>query len=133
MAAFAEEDDVLAGEEGVLEGGDDGVVEALDVGEEGLAGLEALDEVLAQFITDGEDGVASGAEFADGLRSLCHAGSLPAGASVRARCGAGMVLGRGTRPLGRRGLGARSFRLGPERPRLARSGVAGESHHAPEV
>jgi hypothetical protein len=39
------------------------------------------------------------------LRSLCHAGSLPAGASVRTRCGAGMVLVRGTRALGKGGLG----------------------------
>ena len=53
LAALAEEDDVLAGEDGVLDVREDGVLVADDAGEVLLALLDALDEVLAHLLLDG--------------------------------------------------------------------------------
>ncbi len=56
LAAEAEEEDVVLGEDGVDELGDDGVAVADDSGEEGIgvAFLEVGDDVFAEFIFDGE-------------------------------------------------------------------------------
>ena len=70
LAALAEEDDVLAGEDGVFHLGDDGVFIAHDAGEEGAALTHAGHEVAADFLPDGEDAVAGLAELAEGRRLL---------------------------------------------------------------
>src|SRR5439155_16434063 len=72
LAALAEEDDVLAGEDGVLQLRDDAVVVAADAGEEGLAGGELADQVAAQLGLDGLDAVLGLAELAEGLGEGCH-------------------------------------------------------------
>ncbi len=62
LAAFAEQDDVVAGQQGALELGGDGVLVADDTGEAVLAGAQALDEVGPQLLLDGAVLVAGGAQ-----------------------------------------------------------------------
>lgn len=95
LSALAEEDDVLAGEDGVDDVGDDGFVVAVDSWEKGLAGADFGDEVFPHLFADGEDAVSGGAEFSDGSgafegRHWCATpSSLPAiGAGSRRRGGA---------------------------------------------
>jgi len=72
LSAEAEEDEVVAGEDGVDDLGDDGVVVADDAGEEGLVftsyGAEAGDEVVAELVLDAaidaRGGEFGGAELA---------------------------------------------------------------------
>ena len=47
LAAFAQEDHVLAGEEGILHLGDDGIFKAMNAGKQRLAVQHFLDQVLA--------------------------------------------------------------------------------------
>ena len=78
LAAEAEEDEVVAREDGVDDLGDDGVVEADDAGEEGLAfalaagrdGAEARDEVVAELVLDAA-GDAFGGEFGGAELAEC--------------------------------------------------------------
>ena len=53
LAALAEEHDVVAGEQGALELGPDGVLEADDAGERGLPCAQPVDEVGADLGLDG--------------------------------------------------------------------------------
>ncbi len=74
LAAEAEKDEVMAGEDGVNDLRDDGVVVADDAGEEGLAGgsigAQAGDEIVAELILDAAGdalgGVFAVAECAEG-------------------------------------------------------------------
>ena len=68
LAALAEQDDVLAGEDGVLDLRDDGLLVADEQREEGLARAHLLDEVLAHLLLDREDAVAARSKLADRLR-----------------------------------------------------------------
>jgi hypothetical protein len=69
LAAEAKEEDVMFGEEGVDDLGDDGVAVAEDAGEEVAAAavlFEFGDDVFAEFVFDGEGVVTRGFELADG-------------------------------------------------------------------
>ena len=66
LAPFAQQDDVLAGEDGVFQLGNDGVVEADDAGEYGFLGADFGNQVVADFGADGDGLIAAGAEFAAG-------------------------------------------------------------------
>ena len=59
--------DVLAGEDGVLDGRDDGVVVADDAREDRLVRREPAQQVGAQLLLDGPRPVAAGAQLAEGL------------------------------------------------------------------
>src|ERR1017187_6127600 len=73
LAALAEEDEVLAGEDGVLELRDDRFLVAEDALEEGVAGGEAAGQVAAQLRAHGPDAVLGATQLADGGRpGLCH-------------------------------------------------------------
>ena len=67
LAALAEEDDVLAGEDRVLDLRDDRLVVADDAGQERLAAREARDEVVAHLLLDRFALPATVAEVADCL------------------------------------------------------------------
>src|SRR6185312_5428657 len=69
LAALAEEDQVLAAEDGVLDLRDDGVVVADDAGQERLAAPQARDEVVAQLLLDRLALPAAGLELPDGSRT----------------------------------------------------------------
>ena len=72
LAAEAEEEDVVLGEDGVDDLGDDGIAIAEDAGEEvGVASArppraDSGDGVFSEFVFDGEGFVAGGFELADG-------------------------------------------------------------------
>ena len=97
LAPLAEQDQVLAGQERVLDLGQDGLVEADDAGEDALAALELPDEVLADLGLDGARRVACLTKLADGSR-LRHTRDLTMrrvppscqrdGPPMRARCDA---------------------------------------------
>ena len=53
LALLAEEEQVVPGEDGDRDLGDDGVVVADDAGKERLVGLERGEEVVAEFVLDG--------------------------------------------------------------------------------
>jgi hypothetical protein len=81
LAALAQEDQVLAAEDGVLDLGHDGVVEPDDAGQERLAAPQARDEVVAQLLLHRLALPAAASQLPDGLRSrhersrsLCCAG-----------------------------------------------------------
>src|SRR3972149_3963426 len=78
LAALAEEDDVLAGEERVLDLGDAGLLVADDPGKERLAAAEPRDQVVAQLLLDGPGDVAARRELADRARPRRHATAPPA-------------------------------------------------------
>src|SRR4029077_17951587 len=65
LAALAQKDDVVPGEQGALQLGYDGVVEADDAGERGFAGAEAAEQVGTDLLLDGSSGVTGVAEFAE--------------------------------------------------------------------
>jgi hypothetical protein len=75
LAALAEEDDVLAGEDGVLDLREHAVLVADDAGEQRLAVAQARDQVVAQLLLDRLRRVSAVAELLDRSR-LGHAGSL---------------------------------------------------------
>ena len=75
LAALAEQDQVLAGQERVLDLREDRLVEADDPGKDALAALELPDEVLADLGLDGPRRVACLPQLADGSR-LRHARDL---------------------------------------------------------
>src|SRR5206468_11677112 len=77
LAALAEEDDVLAGENGVLQVRQDGVLVANDPREVGLALLDAPNEVLAHLLLYSDRFVTGVAQLSNGLGLLLyHCGSL---------------------------------------------------------
>jgi predicted transcriptional regulator len=59
LAAETEEDEVVAGEEGVDDLRDDGVIVAVDAGKQRAAFAEAGDEVIADLVFDGAAGWAA--------------------------------------------------------------------------
>ena len=69
LAALAEHDDVVAGDDRVGELGQDRVVVAHDAGEQLLAGAEAGQEVAAHLLLDRFALVPAGAQLGDRLRS----------------------------------------------------------------
>lgn len=87
----------MAGEDGVDDLGDDGIVVAEDAGEEGLAGPEAGDEILAEFVLDGAVGearfgeIVGLAESAEGLRQGVN-GELHRKSLLGARAAPGILL-----------------------------------------
>ena len=72
LPALAEQHEVVAGEQGALDLGDDGVVEADDAGQGRGAGGEAGDEVLADLGLDAAVDVPGGAQFAEGVDAGCR-------------------------------------------------------------
>ncbi len=68
LASLAEQYQVLAGQEGILDLGYDRVLEADDAGEKLLAALDLSDEVLTDFLFDGRRLVTTVAQFGYGLR-----------------------------------------------------------------
>ena len=74
LAALAEEDDVLPGEDRVLDRGQDGLVVADDALEDRPAGRQAGDEVGPQLLLDGARSPARIAELADGGGEACGGG-----------------------------------------------------------
>ena len=66
LAALAEEDHVVPGEERVLELREDRVLVAHDDGEQLLAGLDLGDGVAAQLLLHGDRGPSGGPELAEG-------------------------------------------------------------------
>ncbi len=67
LAALAQEDDVLAGEDGVLELRDDGFFEAVDAGEQLLAACHLADQVAAHLFLDGQDLVTRSLQLTERL------------------------------------------------------------------
>ena len=65
LAALTEQHEVVAGDEGPLDLGEDGVLEPDHAGEAGLAAAEPGEQVGAQFGLDRPEGRAAGAEFAE--------------------------------------------------------------------
>jgi hypothetical protein len=63
LAAQAEEEHIVLGEDGVLDLRDHGFVVADDAGEERLAALKLADQVVPHFVLDAGDGIAAGFEF----------------------------------------------------------------------
>ena len=109
LAALAEQDQVVPGDERALDLGDDGVLEPDDAGQRGLAGGQPGEQVVADLGLDRPGGGAAGAELAQ----RCRPGSggmgdceVPSGAAsvtsttVRRRCD-GRVF---RRPASIRGL-----------------------------
>ena len=78
LAALAEQHQVVAGEQGALELGQDGVVEADDAGEGRLARAQPVEQVLADLLLDGARGVAGVAQLAQRRRAVrvAHAPTL---------------------------------------------------------
>ena len=74
LAALAEEDEVLAGEDGVLDRRDDGVVVADDAGQDLAAGREARQQVRPQLLLDRPRSPAGVAQLGDrgGARGRRH-------------------------------------------------------------
>ena len=74
LPALPQEDDVLSGQEGVLQVGDDRLLEADDAWQMVcLASTNPFDEVLAQLLLDGQDLVAGLAKLPNRRRLLsCH-------------------------------------------------------------
>ena len=70
LAALAEQDEVVAGEQRALEVGQDGVVEADDAGETGLAGAQPGEQVVADLGLDGAVDVAARAQLAEIVRLM---------------------------------------------------------------
>ena len=66
LAALAQQDDVLAGQDGVFQLGDDGLLEADDAGKDWLFGADLGNQVAADFLAHGDGLVAAVAEFAEG-------------------------------------------------------------------
>src|SRR5919107_853839 len=66
LAALAEQDEVVAGDEGPLDLGDDGVLEADHAGQAGLAGADAGEQVGADLGLDRPEGGSVGTELAEG-------------------------------------------------------------------
>jgi hypothetical protein len=66
LAALAQEDEVVAGEDGVLHLRDHRLLVADDAGEEGLPVTQAVDQVLAELLLHRADAVPARAELADG-------------------------------------------------------------------
>ena len=95
LAALAEEDDVLAGEDRVLELRDDGVFEAEDAGEHVLALAHLVDQVAAHLLLDGLHLVAGAAQLTECTGFGCHDPSGRGGAFQRGFGGhPGFVSGR---------------------------------------
>ena len=69
LALFAEEEQVVPGEQGEVDLGNDGVFVADDAGEEFFAGLQHAEEVVADLLLDGLGHPAAGAEFSQGARA----------------------------------------------------------------
>jgi hypothetical protein len=67
LPAQSQKNDVVLGEDGVVDGRDDGALVAVDAGEGRFAPRDHGQEVLAHFIFDGADGIAGGAELAEGV------------------------------------------------------------------
>ena len=61
MPALSQQDDVLPGEYGVFQLGDDGLFEAYNAGEHQFFGPYLGDQVFANLMADGEDLVSAGA------------------------------------------------------------------------
>ena len=77
MAAEAEEEEIVAGEDAVDQLGEDGVAVADDSGEELFAGLELVDDVAAELVFDGAGAVAGFFELADGCGTrMTHVGMI---------------------------------------------------------
>src|SRR2546430_681397 len=66
LATLAQEDDVLARQDGVLDLGNDGSLEADDAGEELLARLDLADQVLAHLLLDRKDTVLTLSKLGEG-------------------------------------------------------------------
>ncbi len=66
LAALAEQDDILPGEDGVLNLRDDGLLIADDAGEYLFASAHLPHQVLAHLVLDGKHAVATIAELPDG-------------------------------------------------------------------
>ena len=78
LAAEAQEQDVVLGEDRVLHLGDDGVFVPQDVGEDRLAGTDLGDEVAAHLVLDRLVLVAAGPQLSQRSRSLRrHRGGSP--------------------------------------------------------
>jgi hypothetical protein len=69
LAALAEEDDVLAAEDGVLDLRDDGVFVAHDAGQERSALAQARHEIVAQFLLHRAPAIAAVAKLSDRARA----------------------------------------------------------------
>ena len=74
LAALAEQHDVVAGEQGALELGDDAAAEAVQPGPRVVAGREGGEQVVADLGAHGPGDVPGGAQLADGGRggTLAH-------------------------------------------------------------
>ncbi len=66
LAPLAQEDDVLPGEDRVLNLGNDGILIANDAGKQLLTAADHANEVPAHLLIDGLDGVTGGSELTDG-------------------------------------------------------------------
>ena len=90
LAALAEEDDVVAGEEGVLELREHGLLVAEHALEQRLAGRDAGHGVGADLLLDGPRLPAIGSELPDRCWTCCHGGNLsPERRACRFRAGVG--------------------------------------------
>jgi hypothetical protein len=70
LAAFAEQDHVVAGQQRPLHLGQHGVVVTDDAREAGRAGSQPVEQVVAQLLLDGAELVAGGPQLADGARKI---------------------------------------------------------------
>ena len=70
LAALAQQDQVVAGQDAALQRRQHGVVEPDEAGEEVLAGLQPREQVVAELLLHGSVGVARGPELADGARTV---------------------------------------------------------------
>ena len=95
LATLAQQDDVLAGQDCILEGGNDGLIEALDAGEEGATLSYACNEVLAHLLADRAGGVATGAKLGQRL------GAIGVIRALRRLAGGGVLSRHGWGPFGR--------------------------------
>src|SRR5579872_1271393 len=69
LALFAEEKQVVAGDEREIDFGNDGVIVADDAGEEVFAGLEHTEEIVTDFLLDGFGNPAAGTQLGKGRGS----------------------------------------------------------------
>lgn len=74
LTLFAEEEHVVASEDGVDDLGDDGVFVAEDAGEEVVAAAEGGDEVVAEFDLDGAGDPTGAAEVGERAGECCRGG-----------------------------------------------------------
>ena len=98
LAAFAQQDDVLAGQDGVFQLRDNGLLEADDAGEHRLFGADFGNQVAADFLAHGHGLIAAVAQFAEGGRQGVggHAGTSFDSGRHRARlCGCRQYSKRG--------------------------------------